>query len=104
MIERVRFHDIHPVVVDPEIGGVGHGGRPTTQPAQKSVQSLRRLCLALLQSRADNRRQVSNILGDQKIVFHEPFDGMLASSLAVAELFGDGSLNVETEPLLGAAG
>ena len=74
------------------------------QPPDETVEHRRRLGLALLERGADDRGQVADVLGDQEIVLHEPFDVGLAGARRIAELAGDRPLHVEAQALLGAAG
>jgi hypothetical protein len=60
--------------------------------------------LLVLKPGAENAGQVADILGDQKIVLHEPFDRGKARMVLIAETLGDIALNVEGEPLFGLAG
>src|SRR6266702_1330085 len=64
----------------------------------------RGLGLARLQARAQDRREIADVLGDQKIMLHEPLDVLQARMLGVAQPHRDLALDVEGQPLLGAAG
>ncbi len=48
--------------------------------------------------------QIADVLGDQEVVLHEALDILHAGMLGVAEPHRDLALDVERQPLLGAAG
>ncbi len=99
-----RSATVDAIVVDAEVGRVGDGLRAPAQAAEQPVEPLRGLGLPLLQRRADDRGEIADVLGDQEIVLHEALDGALAGARAIAEPLGDRALQVEAQPLLGAAG
>ena len=104
-LERVRPDDVDAIIVDLEILGFGDDARPASpQPADQAVEHGRRLGLALLERRADDRRQVADVLRHQEIVLHEALDVGLAGAGGVAKFTGDRSLHVEAQALLGPAG
>ena len=103
-LERVASDRIDAIVVDAKIHGVRHGARPASQAAEEAIEPLRRLGLALLHRRADDRGQVADVFSHQEIVFHEAFDVVLPGAHDVAQPFGDRPLQVEAEALLRAAG
>ena len=103
-LERLGVEDVDAVVIDLEVDGVVEGARAAAQPAEEAVEGLGRLGVPLLQRRADDRGQVADVLGDQKVVLHEAFDVCLAGARRVAEALGDRPLQVEAQALLGAAG
>ena len=74
------------------------------QPPEKAVEHRGRLGLALLQRRADDGGQIAHVLGDEKVMLHEAFDAREAAAVVIAEPRRQHRLNVEGEPLLGAAG
>ena len=71
--------------------------------AISAVEHRRGLCLALLQRGAEDRGEVADILRDQEVVLHEALDVAHAGMLRVAEPHRDLALDVERQPLLGAA-
>ena len=103
-LERVGADDVDAVVIDLEIDRVGERPRPPPQPAEEAVERLGRLGLPLFERGADDRGEVADVLGDEEIVLHEAFDVGLAGARGVAEPLGDRPLQVEAQPLLGAAG
>ena len=76
----------------PPPGAPAHPGKPA---------------LALLvgfEDRAEDPGQIADILGDQEIVLHEPFDPAASRIIGVAHPPRDFGLQVEGEALFGAAG
>ena len=67
------------------------------------LEAGRRLELLHLQGRAQDRRQVADVLGDEEVVLHEALDRAQAAALVVAQLLGEPRLHVERQHLLGAA-
>ena len=74
------------------------------QPPEETVEHRGRLGLALLQRRANDGGQIAHVLGDEKVMFHEAFDAREAAAVVIAEPRRQHRLDVEGEPLLGAAG
>ena len=68
------------------------------------VEARRGLDLLDLQRRAQDGREVADVLGDQEVVLHEALDRAQAAALDVAEPLRHGRLHVEGQPLLGAPG
>ena len=101
-LERVASDRVDAIVVDAKIRGVRHRARPAAQAAEEAIEPLRRLGLALLHRRADDRGQVADILRHQEIVFHEALDVVLPGARGVAQPFGDRPLQVEAQALLRA--
>ena len=66
------------------------------------VKPGRRLDLLHLQRRAQDRREVADVLGDQEVVLHEALDRAQAAALDVAQPLGHRRLHVEGQPLLRA--
>ena len=64
----------------------------------------RRHRLALLEAGAQDGGEIADILGGQEVVLHEALDVAQAGMLGVAEPHRDIALDVERQPLLGAAG
>ena len=98
--------DVDAVVVDDEIVGLGQrrGLRAGRSRAMMRLEHRRRLGLALLEAGAQDGGEVADILGDQEVVLHEALDVAQAGMLGVAEPHRDLALDVERQPLLGAAG
>ena len=72
--------------------------------AEEAVQARRALRLALLELRADDARQVADVLGDEEIVLHEALGRLQAGMHLVAEAARKLRLQVEGKPLLRASG
>ena len=100
--ESVGADDVDAVVIDLEVDRVVERLRPPPQPAKEAVEPLGRLGLPLFERGADDCGQVADVLGDEEIMLHEPFDVGLAGPRGVAEPLGDRPLHVEAQPLLGA--
>ena len=103
-LEHVLVGDVEPVVVDAEVGA--RAQLPALLPVQRpqeAAESRRRLELLHLQRRAQDRRQVADVLGDEEVVLHEALDGDQAAAVVVAELRGEPRLHVERQHLLRAA-
>ena len=60
--------------------------------------------MAVFQVRAQDGGEIADVLGHQEVVLHEALDVLLAGMLGVAEPHRDLALDVERQPLLGAAG
>src|SRR5689334_14155864 len=90
-------------MVDEEIVGIERAMAPA-QAAEEAVEHRPTLGLARLEFGADDRREVADVLGDQEVGLHETLDAGQAAAIPVAEPIGEPSLQVEAEPLLGAAG
>ena len=103
-LEGVGANDVDAIVVDLEILGVRDRARPPAQAPDEAVEQRRRLGLALLERRADDRGQIADVLGDEEVVLHEPLDVDEPRPGRIAELTGDRPLNVETQALLRPAG
>ena len=104
-LEGVRVDDVDAVVSTLKSLRVGDRAGPAPpQPPDEPVEHRRRLGLALLERRADDRRQVADVLRHEEIVLHEALDVGLAGAGRIAELAGDRPLHVEAQALLGPAG
>ena len=90
-------------VLDHEVLGGEHLLAPP-HAAEEAIEHRRGLGLALLQRGADDGGEVAHLLGDEEVVLHEALDAVEPGPGAVAQLFGEDALEVEREPLLGAAG
>ena len=58
--------------------------------------------LLLFEQRAEDARQIADVLRDQEIVLHEPLDAAAAGVVGVAHALRDLALQVEGQPVLGA--
>ena len=67
---------------DPGHGGEGRKPEP-------------RLVLLLLHHRAQNSREVADVLGDQEVMLHEAFHGLRAFAVAIIHSARDGLLHIE---------
>ena len=67
---------------------------------KKRLKPGERLELLHLQRRAQDGRQVADVLGDEEVVLHEALDGDQAAAVVVAELCGQPRLHVEGQHLL----
>ena len=76
---------------------------PASDP-EEAVERRRRLAVMLLERRAEDVGEVADFLGDQEVVLHEALDVLEAGMGGVAEPHRHAALDVEGEPLLGAAG
>ena len=72
--------------------------------AEEAVEHRRRLAVMLLERRAEDAGQVADLLGDEEVVLHEALDVAQAGMRGVAEAHRHLALDVEGQPLLGAAG
>ena len=103
--KNVGVADVDAVVVDDEVRALAQAtpaARP--QPRHHPAEHRRGLGLARLQARAQDRGEIADVLGDQKIMLHEPLDVFQPRMLGVAQPHRDLALDVERQPLLGAAG
>ena len=85
--EHVLVGDIQPIVVDAKVGA--RAQLPTLLPVQRTQETTQpggRFELLHLQSGAEDRRQVADVLGDEKVVLHEALDGDQAAAIVVTEL------------------
>src|SRR5204862_8173027 len=57
-----------------------------------------------LQQRAEDAGQIADVFCDQEVMLHEAFDAAGARMIGVAHAAADLGLQVEGQPLLGAAG
>src|SRR5215469_17781387 len=81
--------------------------KPAEQPPARAPTHPGEAALALLvgfEDRAEDPGQVADILGDEKIILHEPLDPTAPLIIDVAHPPSDFGLQVESEPLFGAAG
>ncbi len=103
-LEGVGSDHVDATDVDLEILGVRDRARAPPQPSDEAVEHRRRLGLALFQRRANDRRQIADVFGDEEVVLHEAFDVGEPRPRRIPELTGDRPLHVETEALFGPAG
>ena len=97
--------DVDAVMLGDEVVGLQHDAlRPRLETRHHAVEHRHGLRLALFQCGAQDRGEVADILGDQKVVLHEAFDVAHAGMRRVAEADCDLALDVEREPLLGPPG
>ena len=103
-LEGVGADDVDAVVLDLEVGGVRDRARAAAQPAEKAIERLGGLRLPLFERGADDGGQIADILGDEEVVLHEALDVGLSGARRIAEPLGERALQLEAQPLLGAAG
>ncbi len=103
-LEHFRVGDVEPIVVDAELRARAHlPPRLPVERPQQPAEAGRRLELLHLQRRAQDRRQIADVLGDEEVVLHEALDRAQAAAPVVAELLREPGLHVEGQQLLGAA-
>ena len=102
----VGARDVDAVVVDDEIVGFRQRSPALrrAQPGDEAAEHRRGLGLALFEAGAQDRGEIADVLGGEEIVLHEALDVLQAGMLGVAEPDRDLALDVERQPLLGAAG
>ena len=95
--EDIGRGEVDAVIVDDEVVAVGHpppvGARP--QPRHHPREHRRRLGLLIFQLGAQDRGEVTDLLGDQEIVLHEAFDILHARMGGISEPDRDLALHVE---------
>jgi hypothetical protein len=89
--------DVEPVALDTEAGDAAPAG-------QRAQAKARRPLVVGFEGRAKDTGQIADILGGQEIVLHQALDVAGSGMGLVAHARGDLHLQVESEPLLGAAG
>ncbi len=104
LVEDVVADNVDAFFLDPEIRRVRNGLRAASEFCQETVKRLRPFGLFLLERCANDGCKIADVLGDEKIMFHEPLDVGLPGPRGVVELFGDRQLKLERQPLLGATG
>ena len=72
--------------------------------AKHATQHSARLGLTRLQGSTENCGEIADIFGDQKIMFHEPFDIRQARMVHIAQLLRNASLLIKAQALFRAAG
>ena len=75
----------------------GHDGRPLAPPRSKPIEPRGWLGVLFFERRANDRGQIADILGDQKIMLHEPLDACETASRRIAEPVRDPALMVEAQ-------
>ena len=104
-LEHLRVGDRDAVVVDDEVLGLAQGAPAArAKLGDHAVEHRHRLGFAILQPGAQDRGEIAHVFGDQEVVLHEALDVLLPGMLGVAEPQRDLALQVEGDPLLGAAG
>ena len=99
-LEHLLVGDVDAVVVDAEIGP--RADLPPLLPVHRTSRRLSPgdgLELLHFQRRAQDRRQVADVLGDEEVVLHEALDGDQAAAVVVAELRCEPRLHVERQHL-----
>ena len=99
-LEDVVVGDVDAPVLDHEIRRALQHSAPRADAADEAVQPRGVLRLALLELRADDARQIADVLGDQEVVLHEALGRLQAGVLLVAEPARELRLHVEGEALL----
>ena len=103
--EHAAVGDGDAVLVDDEVVAAGElHALDRAQARHHAAQHRHALGVAVLQLGTQDGGQVADVLGDQKIMFHEALDVLLARVLGVTEPHRDLALDVEGQPLFGAAG
>ena len=97
-LEEILGRDRQPLAVDDKAFERAAPGTPA-DPGQAAL-----VLLIGFEDRAENPSQIADILRDQEIVLHEPFDTARPGMIGVAHAAADLGLQVEGQPLLGAAG
>ena len=92
------------VVLDDEIVCIEGSGAAASPAAEHPVEHRTMLRLARLQLGANDRRQITHVLGGEEVGFHEPLDRGKPVPPGEADALGDLRLPVEGQALLGAAG
>ena len=91
--------------LDDEIGLALDPCRAACRPRpRKRFSAGDRLGVVDLERGAEDAGQVADVLGDEEVALHEALDAEHAGCVGVAEARGQLGLEVEGQPLLGAAG
>ena len=99
-----RVGDIEPAIVDAKVGGDAYlAARAPTHRVQQATEPGRCLHLLHLESRAQDRREIADVLGHQEVVLHEALDRAQAAPVGVSQALRHGLLQIEGQPLLGAS-
>src|SRR5690606_34467813 len=102
--EHLVIDDRDAAVVDHEVARARQLALAAREGEEQPVEARYLFCLLLLQRRAEDARQVADILGDQEIVLHEALDSRKAGMARIAEPVGYLALDIEMQTLLGLAG
>ena len=97
-LEQAGIADAQPVALDHEAVDLAPA------EAEAGQREARRPLLLLLERGAEDPGQRAHVLGDQVVALHEALDRPHPVALAVAHAPGDLGLQVEGQPVLGAAG
>ena len=89
--------------LDHEIGLALELAPPPLQAAHEAVQHRGRLRLAFLQRRADDGRQITDLLRHEEIMLHEAFDARKRAGRMVVHALRQDALHLEGQTLLGPA-
>src|SRR5262249_41744860 len=96
--EKVIRRNREPLAIDEEPGEAA----PIVSPSQPGKPAFG--LLVGFEDRAEDPRQIADVFGHQKIMLHEPLDAAAAGMVGVAHPLADLGLQIEGQPLLGAAG
>src|SRR5690606_35684094 len=75
LAENIVAGDIYAMMLDDEAGCPCHLAPPAGKGAEHRIETSCMPCLLDFQHRAEDPRQVSDLLGDQEILLHEMLDG-----------------------------
>jgi hypothetical protein len=100
--EEIFRRDRQPLALDDKTIERAPAKQVRGAPAQPRHAPL--ALLVGLEDRAEDARQVADILRDQEIVFHEPLDAARPGMVGVAHAGADPGLHVERQTLLGPPG
>ena len=103
-LERILVQHIDAIVVDDEIIDRERAAALAPEAVEDPVENRQLLRLPCFQFGADDRGEITHVLGDPEIGLHEPLDARQPAASLVADAFGDALLNVEGQPLFGPAG
>ena len=108
-IDRIACEDlgvsnVQPIVVDAEVGSLANL-TPHFPVERTEKPPVSRRCFQLLhfEGAAKDRRQVSDVLGDQKVMLHESLDGPHAAARRIAKALRHCRLHFERQHFLCAA-
>ena len=107
-VDGVLFEDVRPrngyaIGFDREIGAWQRLSAPA-ETLDEAIEVGARFRFAFFKRGTDDRGQVADVLGDKEVMFHEALDGGEAAAIFIAEPGCKNPLQIETQPLFGAAG